>query len=172
MIEVTTVNAIAILPSQEDRLSLGNIFRHSNWHLEVTECLRGARTLLSASHIGVVVTDCHFPDGGWKDVLDEVERRPIKAPPVIGVSRRADERLWAEVLNLRGYDVLATPFHADEVRWSIRSACRHWRDNCLLNNHEPPAGATQSRSTAQAPNIEKDGGRNSVRIPRDGNQPK
>jgi hypothetical protein len=34
----------------------------------------------------------------------------------------ADERLWAEVLNLCGYDVLATPFHADEVLCSISSA--------------------------------------------------
>lgn len=171
MSEVTTVNGLAILPSQEDRLCLRKIFLDSKWHLDVSESLRDARTLLSASHIGVVVTDCHLPDGGWKDVLHEVEHRPRKVPPVIVVSRLADERLWAEVLNLRGYDVLATPFQTDEVRWSIRSASRHWRDNSLLSNHERSAEATQSRSTAAAPKQEEDGGRNSVRILRNGNQP-
>jgi DNA-binding response OmpR family regulator len=172
MTEVTTVNAIALLPSQEDRRCLKKIFRHAKWRLDVSECLHGARVLLSASHIGVVVTDCHLPDGGWKEVLHEVERRPTEPPPVIVVSRLADERLWAEVLNLRGYDVLATPFRAEEVRWSIRSAWRHWRDNCLLSNPEPPADTTQWHTTAAGREREKDGGRNSVGIPQNGDQPK
>jgi hypothetical protein len=30
--------------------------------------------------------------------------------------RTADERLWAEVLNLGGYGVLAQPFDANEVK--------------------------------------------------------
>ena len=41
------------------------------------------------------------------------------------VSRHADERLWAEVLNLGGFDVLALPFDRDELRWALSSALRH-----------------------------------------------
>jgi len=132
MAEPTTVDAVAILPLPEDRLLLSEIFRQSSWQLDMAESLGDGRVLLNDPRKGVVLTGCHLPDGGWRDVLHEVERRPIHVPPVIVVSRVADERLWAEVLNLRGYDVLATPFHADEVRWAIQAAWRHWLDDSRL----------------------------------------
>ncbi len=135
-----TLNVLAILPAHEDRLRLSEIFRHSRWHLDLSESLNDARALLSLSHIGVVLTACHLPDGGWRDVLHELGRWHKTAPPVIVASRLADERLWAEVLNLCGYDVLATPFHTDEVIWSVSSAWRHWHHNCV-------SGITGSRVT-------------------------
>jgi DNA-binding response OmpR family regulator len=46
---------------------------------------------------------------------------------LIVCSRLADERLWAEVLNLGGYDVLAIPFHAGEVEHTVNAACRTYR---------------------------------------------
>jgi DNA-binding response OmpR family regulator len=158
MAELTTVHAVAILPSEEDRLRLKEIFRDSKWRLDVSECLDGARVLLSTSHIGVVVTDHHLPDGGWKHVLGEVERRSTKAPPVIVASRLADERLWAEVLNLCGYDVLATPFRASEVLWSVSSAWRHWQDNGLLSTPRSSANAIRLRPKALWPRRGEDGG--------------
>jgi hypothetical protein len=39
----------------------------------------------------------------------------------------ADERLWAEVLNLGGYDVLSTPFAAGEVLRACFLAWQSWR---------------------------------------------
>jgi len=46
------------------------------------------------------------------------------APPLLIVaSRLADERLWAEVLNLGGYDVLLKPFEPAELRRVIGNAC-------------------------------------------------
>lgn len=146
MTQQITISAMAILPSHEDRLRLSEIFRHSRWHLDLSECLNDARVLLAKAHIGVVLTDSHLPDGGWKDVLHELGRRHIKAPPVIVVSRLADERLWAEVLNLCGYDVLATPFRTNEVLWSISSAWRHWRATCASGTLGSRVGATQSHS--------------------------
>jgi DNA-binding response OmpR family regulator len=142
------IYAMAILPSHEDRLRLSEIFRHSRWHLDLSECLTDARALLDRTHLGVVLTDSRLPDGGWKDVMHELGRRHITPPPVIVVSRLADERLWAEVLNLCGYDVLATPFHTREVLWSISSAWRHWRDNCVSRASGSRVGATQSHSAA------------------------
>ena len=47
-------------------------------------------------------------------------------PKLIVTCRLADERLWAEVLNLGGFDVLAQPFYAREVVRSVNSACSHW----------------------------------------------
>ena len=147
MTEQTSINAMAILSSPEDRVRLREIFLHSGWCLDLSECLNDARAIFQKAHIGVVVTDWRLPDGGWRDVLDELERRHMPPPPVIVVSRLADERLWAEVLNLCGYDVLATPFHAEEVRWSISSAWRHWQNKCAIGTHGPRTGKPQSLST-------------------------
>lgn len=44
-------------------------------------------------------------------------------PKLIVASRLADERLWAEVLNLGGYDLLVKPFVADEVQRVVSLAC-------------------------------------------------
>jgi DNA-binding response OmpR family regulator len=48
-------------------------------------------------------------------------------PPLFIISSRlADERLWAEALNLGAYDVLAKPFDAREVLHAFSRALRHW----------------------------------------------
>jgi hypothetical protein len=56
-----------------------------------------------------VICERSLPDGEWKDLLG-------KTPRLIVTSYAADESLWAEVLNLGGYDVLAQPFDEQEVR--------------------------------------------------------
>ena len=58
----------------------------------------------------------------------EAERTALmQTPPLIIVtSRLADERLWAEVLNLGGFDVLSRPYDAREVRHVIAQAWRSW----------------------------------------------
>ena len=63
---------------------------------------------------GLLICDERLEDGDWKAILDAVMR--VACPPrMIVTSRLADERLWAEVLNLGGYDLLAKPFDASEV---------------------------------------------------------
>jgi FixJ family two-component response regulator len=48
------------------------------------------------------------------------------APSLIVTSRLADDRLWAEALNLGAYDVLAKPFERLELVRSVSSAWLHW----------------------------------------------
>jgi DNA-binding response OmpR family regulator len=74
----------------------------------------------------VVICGCALPDGDWRGMLDEVAAMP-KPPSLIVSSRLADERLWAEVLNLGGYDVLLTPFDENEVFWVAYFAWRSSR---------------------------------------------
>jgi DNA-binding NtrC family response regulator len=45
---------------------------------------------------------------------------------LIVTSRLADDRLWAEALNLGAYDVIAKPFDASEVVRIAGLACAHW----------------------------------------------
>lgn len=78
----------------------------------------------------VVVSERDLPDGNWKDVLEAAAARE-NPPVVIVTSWLADDYLWAEVLNLGGYDVLAKPFNREEVQRTVSLAWQHWQ-----NRHE------------------------------------
>lgn len=69
----------------------------------------------------VVMCDQHLPDGSWHNLLELTGFEPGK-PRLIVCSTHADERLWAEVLNLGGHDVLAKPFRRHEAAYSIETA--------------------------------------------------
>jgi DNA-binding response OmpR family regulator len=62
--------------------------------------------------------------GTWKDLYCAL--LALTAPPVfIVTSRLADERLWAEALNVGVYDVLAKPLETSEVNRSLSLAALH-----------------------------------------------
>jgi len=48
-------------------------------------------------------------------------------PLLILTSRLADERLWAESLNLGAWDVLPKPFQAGEAVRIVAAAWQHWQ---------------------------------------------
>jgi hypothetical protein len=49
------------------------------------------------------------------------------APHLIVATHLAEERLWAEVLNLNGFDVISKPFCEKEVTWVMESVRRRHR---------------------------------------------
>ena len=73
----------------------------------------------------VIVCDSELLDAGsWRDLLPADIEQP--AFELIVVSSLADDRLWAEVLNLGGFDVLSIPFSREEVERALWSALRHF----------------------------------------------
>jgi DNA-binding response OmpR family regulator len=83
---------------------------------------------LSRGDIAVVLCDCDLPDGSWLDILNLISSQ-ADPPLLIVAARTVDRRLWAEVLNLGGFDVIAKPFDAREVEHVVKSAwpCRYSR---------------------------------------------
>ncbi len=71
----------------------------------------------------MVLCEQTLPDADWKQVLKEIQNM-LDPPLLVVTSRVADSGLWAEVLNLGGYDVLAKPLKAEEVLWTIATAHR------------------------------------------------
>lgn len=55
------------------------------------------------------------------------------------ISRLADESLWAEVLNLGGYDVLPTPLVEDEVTRVVWLAWQNWNNERERQGRQPQA---------------------------------
>ena len=117
------ITLLAICPNREDRQSLENFLDHDHYTIQGALTLREATTLLR-NQPSLVVCEKDLPDGTWKDVFREA-RDLDNPPPVVVVSRLADERLWAEVLNWGGFDVLLKPFERSEVRRVMGMALRH-----------------------------------------------
>jgi len=72
--------------------------------------------------IPVVICQHSLPDGDWKLLLAGLDRIDVR-PSLIVSSRLADDRLWAEVLNLGAFDLLlGAPFEPEEVLRVTESA--------------------------------------------------
>jgi DNA-binding response OmpR family regulator len=95
--------------------------------LEAYSC-REAIAAIAERHPDVVLCEASLPDGNWKDLLEDLSGR-LNPPYLIVTSHLADEHLWAEVLNLGGYDVLAKPFDAEELCRVVEFACERHRDS-------------------------------------------
>jgi DNA-binding response OmpR family regulator len=138
---ITNRTILAVFPAGEDQTSLINIFSRSNWRLQFTCTLRETQTALSVSP-GVVISEVQLSDGHcWSDLLDEMQKMECP-PPLIVADRLADEHVWAEVLNLGGYDLLAKPFDAKEVLHAVNTACRRTEDEQeMARLRKPPTFA-------------------------------
>jgi DNA-binding NtrC family response regulator len=122
---VVTVLTVAATIAQD----LDNIFKRSNWVIHTAKNCEQATRILKSKQVPVVLCERNLPDGIWTDLLSS-EQTPEQQPVVIVTARHADESLWAEVLNLGGYDVLPQPFERSEVVRVISLAWMHWRNRC------------------------------------------
>jgi len=119
--------ALFVSPNEEDDWALIHILRPAGWSVDTARTCAEAMRSLAIEPASVVIVERCLPDGTWKTLLNQLMRMEFP-PKVIVTSRLADERLWAEVLNLGGFDVLAQPFCATEALRCISSACRHWHE--------------------------------------------
>jgi DNA-binding NtrC family response regulator len=117
------VAVLVITTDEGDRLFMAAALEASRWKPHFAKDGSEARALLAAQFIPVVIMDGDAQAPSWRELLEQMpgaEASP--GPKFIVVSRLADDRLWAEVLNLGGYDLLPKPLDADEVTRVVRSA--------------------------------------------------
>jgi len=119
------VTALAVGEYETDRLLLHDIFRGFGWRLFEAPDRRRALECLQRHPVQVVLAETDVPHWNWRKVLSDLRRLPLP-PQLVVTSRTADDYLWAEVLNVGGYDVLAQPLERDEVERVIASAYRHF----------------------------------------------
>jgi len=124
---ISKVQVLAVSPLESDHNSLLHIFSHTAWSIDSARSLKQAVAKLSINPTAVVLCEESLPDGSWKDLLALTQRLSDPCQLVV-TSQHADDRLWAEVLNLGAYDVLSKPFDSREVFRSIGLAWRHCLD--------------------------------------------
>jgi DNA-binding NtrC family response regulator len=121
----TVATILLVQLSKDDSAALRQILGNSSCDLREAADWREACAFLDGNCVHVIVCNCHPSSGEWRDFAKHIAGLP--APPVLlAASRLADESLWAEVLNLGGYDLLASPLDAGEARRAIYSAWHAW----------------------------------------------
>jgi DNA-binding NtrC family response regulator len=115
---------LSVSSNGEDHSALQHILAGQSIQVSTFASCKEALEYLGRDGALVIFCDHSMEDGTWQDLLNRVST--VAEPPLVVVtSRLADDRLWAEVLNLGGWDVLAKPFHEREVLHVLDSAWNH-----------------------------------------------
>ena len=118
--EITLVYA----GSRKRAMPLRRITAEAGWRLE--QCSNWRQAIDLAVHIRATVF-IYDRDANPREWLEALRRTQdiSEAPAFLMISRYADERMWAELLARRGYDLLLTPLEPAEVLRTIGSAHAH-----------------------------------------------
>jgi DNA-binding NtrC family response regulator len=121
---------------EEDRQILARAAKRVDCDLIGAGTIQAAIRLVRGRVAPVIVCRRDLPDGDWRDLLNlaAIWKSPVK---LIVVCRLADNRLWSEVLNLGGYDLLASPLDDREVSYVLGSACRDAYEAEPVREEEP-----------------------------------
>jgi DNA-binding NtrC family response regulator len=116
------VRVLSIGAQGDEYSALQQLFKQSPWelcpgfHWTLENCggVSAATMLWQDRRAPIVLCSADMESGSWRDLL--AWRHVVECPPrVIVTARQADERLWAEALNLGAYDLLPAPFNTNEV---------------------------------------------------------
>jgi len=129
------ITLLVASPDGSDFEQLRQIFRHEDWNIERAYTCQDAIRFMEQSKPSVVLCSSDFGDAAWKRLLQHSLNSEV-APMVVVVSSEPDNNLWAEVLNLGGYDVLLKPFEKTEVIRVVGMAWRHWKE-CAQRRNAP-----------------------------------
>jgi len=84
-------------------------------------CGDAVRRLQQDPGTDLILTDLCLPDGSWFDVLNHASD-VAPAARVVVCARVADERLWSQILEAGGFDMVVEPYEASEVRRILHAA--------------------------------------------------
>jgi len=119
--DVSEVQILSVSDNPEDHEALRHILSMQQWNISAAGTCSDAIGHLIAKPSPIVICEKEISDGTWHEILNQVSRSAVSSVLIV-TSRLADDYLWAEVLNLGGFDVLAKPFNEREVRHVVASA--------------------------------------------------
>jgi DNA-binding response OmpR family regulator len=157
---------LCLEPDASDRESLNRIFEGSiwpvcpdmQWEFDTPASIESAVAAFRRKNVAILLCDGRTGVGTWQEVLNLFSF--LTDPPLLIVtSRLADERLWAEALNLGAYDVLAKPYYLSEVVRVVSVAWLTWQKRhsalAAAESHTgmplPPAPPLPSHSRPRLP---------------------
>jgi len=130
--------SVSLLP--DEHASLAEIVRKCGYQVVCANSIFEGKSLFAEKRIGVVFCATKLTDGTWRDLASHIMAEP-EPPLFIVTSSQPSDHLWAEVLNLGGFDVLTKPFRELEVRRLLTSAG-------MRASHRDPVLQAQAAGTA------------------------
>ena len=121
----STPRVLVVSSDDHDQHVLEGILDPGRWKILRAFDAAAARGCMAAAVPDVILVDYWLPDGTWLDLLEFINAQGV-SPSVVVMSHAADERLWAEVLNRGGFDVLSKPLLSEEASRVLAAALR-WR---------------------------------------------
>jgi FixJ family two-component response regulator len=109
-----------------DRGALKQAGDAEQWDFRFTESCEAAFTIANRLVAPVILCDRDLPQTEWREAVRTLAALPHR-PIVILLSKVADEYLWSEVFRIGGFDILAKPPRAEDVRRAVNLALAYWR---------------------------------------------
>jgi DNA-binding response OmpR family regulator len=119
----TSLSILSVSGDRADHVALRRALAEIPCQIVTTNTCQAALPLLHRGQMSIVICESNLPDGTWRDMLKSLNTSLEEKPILIVSSKCPEEYLWAEVLNLGGFDVIAKPFNIRELRHVLESAC-------------------------------------------------
>ena len=134
------ISAMLIMARERRLPLLGAIESCGIEVVPVCDCNEARRMLETQPMVQVVVTDARLHDGDWRRVLEIVDQGHRKIEVVV-CSRLGDPKLWLDVLEQGGYDVLVQPYQREEIQRIVEAAASrsYMRPPAQARSHKPNA---------------------------------
>jgi DNA-binding NtrC family response regulator len=118
--ETETIHVLAVMPDAKDRAALAKIAQQEKWDARFALHMQAAVEILRRVEAPVIICDREFtPD--WREAIRFFGSHSPRSR-VILTSPGTDDRLWLEVIEHGGYDVLTRPLHEGRVVQAVRLA--------------------------------------------------
>ena len=121
------IDLLLISPGECDRLLLEKAVRTAEWHLLHVHTCEEALAIMEAYLVPVVVCDQKAAGGDWRRAVKCMISAPHPAPTLLA-SDSYDWRLWIELIDHGGFDLIAKPFNAAALDEKLHRAFNHWKE--------------------------------------------
>lgn len=109
------VRVAALIDGAAERATLHTLAARENWRLSIAN---DYHSLLKILRQAPAVVLC---DGNWRGILEGLRAEKARSQMILVTSEMRD-KLWLEVLELGGYDVVTSPFHERRLVGAIDHA--------------------------------------------------
>jgi len=119
------IQLVAITQDPDDAETLRQIASDCGWRISIVDSSSAAIASLNDQPTPLVICDRDLSGENWHEVLAKIAALPL-AVCILLASRVMDDYLWHQVIRHHGYDVVAKPFQAEELRRAVKFAWS-WR---------------------------------------------
>ncbi|MFL6415115.1 MAG: hypothetical protein ACJ74Y_05530 [Bryobacteraceae bacterium] len=118
---------MAILENSRDQRTVADFATSNHWGLTVANTLEQAFLLATERMTSVILLDRDLAGNGWRSVVHSLAQNQVK-PCIILASPVMDPYLFDEFVSHGGFDLVAKPIQADELRRIGHLAFTFWKN--------------------------------------------